>query len=164
VLQWPSARAVLVTAACTKPAGGNATADGASPACEGAITSSTTVPAYALPPRWEPATLVTPACGLSLTLPFPGMAALRGGAPSPPGSDGGYEIQLLPPTTLACDSLADLAKLGPGGGWLGGKGRGKKGKQVGRGCTVEGPLVDPAEAVARALAKLEEAKGVLGLS
>jgi len=153
VLQWPSARAVLITAACAKNATSGALAGDAP--CEGALTSSTTVPAYALPPRWEPATFVTPACGLSLTLPFPGLA----GEPSVPGGDGGYEIPLLPPTTLTCESIAALKNLGPGG-WVG---KGRKNK-VGKGCALQGPLVDPQEAISRALAKLEEAKAVLGLA
>jgi hypothetical protein len=146
VLQWPSARAALVTAVCVK----NDTKAEGDPPCTGAVTASQTVPAYALPPRWEPATFVTPACTAGVALPFPGAP------PTPPGGDGGSEFNLLPPTVLECASLADLASVGTA--WLG-KGRKKAG-----GCRVSGPLVDPEAAVAAALAKLEEAKGVLGLA
>lgn len=155
VLQWPSARAVLVTAACVKNGTGGAGYDGdAAPPCEGALTSSVSLPAYALPPRWEPASFQTPACRAGVTLPFPG--ALAGG---PPGGDGGLEINLLPANTLECDSIASLKNLAPGA-WLGGRGRGRKS----RGCAVSGPLVDPEAALAAALTKLEDAKGVLGLA
>jgi hypothetical protein len=151
VLQWPSARAVLVTAACVK----NGTADADGPPCEGAITASQIVPAYSLPPRWEPSVFVTPACSAGLTLPFPGRAASL--AVTPPGDDGGIEFNLLPATTLECDSIADLGRLGAG--WVGGRGRGKQ-----SGCRLSGPLVDPEAAVGAALAKLAEVNGVLGLA
>ena len=154
VLQWPSARAVLVTAVCVK--NGTSSAAGSSPPpCQGAITASQTLPAYSLPPRWEPATFVTPACRAGLTLPFPGrVAALPF---TPPGEDGGIEVPLLPPTTLECDSLAALKGLGLD--WPGRRGRAAAG-----GCRVSGPLVDPQAAVDAALDKLAEVKGVLGLA
>ena len=154
VLQWPSARAVLVTAVCVK--NGTSSAAGSSPPpCQGAITASQALPAYSLPPRWEPATFVTPACRAGLTLPFPGrVAALPF---TPPGEDGGIEVPLLPPTTLECDSLAALKGLGLD--WPGRRGRAAAG-----GCRVSGPLVDPQAAVDAALDKLAEVKGVLGLA
>lgn len=145
VLQWPLARAALVTAACVK----DDTKAAGDPPCQGAVTASQTVPAYALPPRWEPATFVTPACTAGVALPLPGAP------PSLPGGDGGYELNLLPPTVLECDSLADLATVGAGL---------FKGRKKAGGCRVSGPLVDPEAAIQAALAKMEEAKVVLGLA